>query len=156
MTFIDHNWFYNINTMLKYVLSLISVIKAGVLIRNINTHKKELTTCFDNRILKLHVRVLLCGYTRSKYIQYASSDLYISRSCTNLILFILDTLVNSEDPDEMPHYAAFHQGLYCSLTYNHIFMTEMHHHLETSSCDPLKYKKGDSVLIGEIHQNEKV
>ena len=27
----------------------------------------------------------------------------------------MDTFINSEDPDEMPHYAAFHQGLYCLL-----------------------------------------
>ena len=24
----------------------------------------------------------------------------------------MDTFINSEDPDEMTHYAAFHQGLY--------------------------------------------
>ena len=27
----------------------------------------------------------------------------------------MDTFINSEDLDEMPHYAAFHQGLYCLL-----------------------------------------
>ena len=27
----------------------------------------------------------------------------------------MDTFINSEDPEEMPHYAAFHQGLYCFL-----------------------------------------
>ena len=27
----------------------------------------------------------------------------------------MDTFINSEDSDEMPHYAAFHQGLYCLL-----------------------------------------
>ena len=27
----------------------------------------------------------------------------------------MDTFINSEDPDEMQHYAAFHQGLYCLL-----------------------------------------
>ena len=27
----------------------------------------------------------------------------------------MDILTNSEDPDEMPHNAAFHQGLYCFL-----------------------------------------
>ena len=26
-----------------------------------------------------------------------------------------DNLANSEDPDEMPHTAAFHQGLHCLL-----------------------------------------
>ena len=28
----------------------------------------------------------------------------------------MGTLVNSEDPDEMPHNAAFHQGLLCLLS----------------------------------------
>ena len=32
-----------------------------------------------------------------------------------LTLFILDALANSEDPDEMPHKAAFHLGLHCLL-----------------------------------------
>ena len=27
----------------------------------------------------------------------------------------MDTFINSEDPDEVTHYAAFHQGLYCLL-----------------------------------------
>ena len=34
----------------------------------------------------------------------------------NKILFTLNaTLANSKDPDEMPHSAAFHQGLHCLL-----------------------------------------
>ena len=28
----------------------------------------------------------------------------------------MHTLANSEDPDEMPHFVAFHQGLHCLLT----------------------------------------
>ena len=39
-----------------------------------------------------------------------------------LTLFILDTgkqVPNSEDQDEMPHQAAFHQGLYCLLGENY-------------------------------------
>ena len=28
------------------------------------------------------------------------------------------TLAKSEDPDEMQHYAAFHQGLHCLLRQN--------------------------------------
>ena len=27
----------------------------------------------------------------------------------------MGTLANTEDPDEMPHNAAFHQGLHCLL-----------------------------------------
>ena len=30
----------------------------------------------------------------------------------------MDTLANSVDPDEMPHNAAFHQGLHCLLRLN--------------------------------------
>ena len=30
----------------------------------------------------------------------------------------MDTLANSEDPDEMSHNAAFHQGLHCLLRQN--------------------------------------
>ena len=30
----------------------------------------------------------------------------------------MGTLVNSEDPDEMPHYVAFHLGLQCLLRQN--------------------------------------
>ena len=30
----------------------------------------------------------------------------------------MDTLANSEDPVEMPHYAAFHRGLHCFLRQN--------------------------------------
>ena len=28
----------------------------------------------------------------------------------------MDTLANSDDPDEMQHNAAFHQGLHCLLS----------------------------------------
>ena len=31
---------------------------------------------------------------------------------------IMGTMANSEDPDEMPHKAAFHQGLHCLLRQN--------------------------------------
>ena len=27
----------------------------------------------------------------------------------------MSTMTNSEDPDEMQHYAAFHQGVHCLL-----------------------------------------
>ena len=32
----------------------------------------------------------------------------------------MGTLANSEDPDEMQHNAAFHQGLHCLLRSNHL------------------------------------
>ena len=49
-------------------------------------------------------------------------------------------LANSADPDEMQHNAAFHQSLYCLVRLKQHAETEIHHNLETSSCDPLKYK----------------
>ena len=55
----------------------------------------------------------------------------------------MNTLANSEDPDEMQHNAAFHQGLHCLLRLG----TEIHHNIENSTCDPLKYKMGSSILI---------
>ena len=41
------------------------------------------------------------------------------------------TLANNEDTDEMPHSAAFHQGLHCLQRIKQIFMIEMHHILES-------------------------
>ena len=50
-------------------------------------------------------------------------------------------MVNNEDPDEMPHYAAFHQGLHFLLRYKQIFIKEV------STCDSLKHKMDYPVLI---------
>ena len=36
-------------------------------------------------------------------------------------------LANSEDPDEMQHNAAFHQGLHCLLKLKQTSGTEIHH-----------------------------
>ena len=49
----------------------------------------------------------------------------------------MGTLANSEDPDEMQHDAAFHQGLHCLLGLKQPSGTEVHHNLETLFCDPL-------------------
>ena len=46
-------------------------------------------------------------------------------------------MANSEDPDEMQHNAAFHQGLHCLLT---SLGTEMHHSLEILPVTPLSTK----------------
>ena len=52
----------------------------------------------------------------------------------------MGTLANSEDPDEMQHNAAFHQGLHCLLSFKEPSQTEVHVHynLENSTCNPLK------------------
>ena len=45
-------------------------------------------------------------------------------------------LANSEDPDEMQHHAAFHQGLHCLLRLKQPSGTEIHHNLENSIVTP--------------------
>ena len=50
------------------------------------------------------------------------------------------TLANSADPDEMLHNTASHLGLHCLQIYKQSSGTEMHHYLEISICNPLKYK----------------
>ena len=40
----------------------------------------------------------------------------------------------------MQHNAAFHLGLHCILRLNQPPGTEIHHHLENSTCDPLNTK----------------
>ena len=62
----------------------------------------------------------------------------------------MGTLSNSEVPDEIQHYAAFHQGLHCFLRLKQPPGREIDHILETFTCDPLKYKKGNPILIVSI------
>ena len=59
-------------------------------------------------------------------------------------------MANSEDPDEMQHHAAFHQGLHCLLRLKQHAWIEIHHSLENSSCDPFKYTMGSPILIVSI------
>ena len=53
---------------------------------------------------------------------------------------------NSEDPDEMPHYVAFHQGLHCLLRQNQSLENEVYF-LEISICDPSMYTMDHPDLI---------
>ena len=39
----------------------------------------------------------------------------------------MGTLANSADPDEMQHYAVFHQGMHCLLREKQSSRTEIHH-----------------------------
>ena len=66
----------------------------------------------------------------------------------------MGTLANSEDPDEMQHSAALHQGLHCLLRLQQPSGTEIQNNLETSTCDPIKYKKGKPITF-EVPQNTK-
>ena len=51
----------------------------------------------------------ICTLTYFNFVYWAG--LYVGR----------DTYTNSEDPDEMPHNMAFHQGLHCLFIYIHIY-----------------------------------
>ena len=59
-------------------------------------------------------------------------------------------MANSEESDEMQHTAVFHQGLHCLLRFKQPPVTELHHNLETSTCNPLKNKMGSSIPIVSI------
>ena len=52
------------------------------------------------------------------------------------------TLTNSKDPDEMPHNVAFIR--ICTVCKDR---NKFHHNLEISTCDHLKYKMGNPILI---------
>ena len=45
-------------------------------------------------------------------------------------------LANSENPDEMPHYAAFHQGVHCLPRPKQSSVKEIHLCLEIITCEP--------------------
>ena len=47
----------------------------------------------------------------------------------------------------MQHNAAFHQGLHCFLRLKQPSGTEIHHDLETSTCDPIKCKMSNPIPI---------
>ena len=49
----------------------------------------------------------------------------------------MGTLANSEDPAEMQHNAAFHQGLLCLLRLKQPTWTEKRQNVKISTCDPL-------------------
>ena len=64
----------------------------------------------------------------------------------------MGTLANSEDLNEMHHHVAFHWGLHCLLRLKQSSQTEIniHHNLENSTCDSLKYKMANPILIVSI------
>ena len=62
----------------------------------------------------------------------------------------MGNLANSEDPDEMQHHAAFHQGLHCLLRLKQSSGTDIHHNIENTTCYPLKYTMGSPILIVPI------
>ena len=59
-------------------------------------------------------------------------------------------MVKIEEPDEMQHYAAFHQGLHCLLKSKPHSWTEINHNLEKCACNPLLYIMGCPIIIVSI------
>ena len=67
----------------------------------------------------------------------------------------MHTLANSEDPDEMPHNAAFHQGLHYLLREKQFSEKEIRFLLEIITCDLGMYNRPSQVNCiqpkGRIH-----
>ena len=57
------------------------------------------------------------------------------------------TLSNSEDPDEMLHSAAFHQGLHCLLRLKRTSEQGIQFYLEIITCDPSNHTTDHSKVI---------
>ena len=70
------------------------------------------------------------------------------------------TLVNSEEPDEMSHNIAFHQGLYYLLRQKQSQEKEINFYLEIITCDPSIYTMDHPVYCikseGTIHSTSRV
>ena len=59
----------------------------------------------------------------------------------------MDASANSEDPDEVPNEAVFHQGLLCLLEYKWSSGTEVHTLTQTSKRSPSNSKILTKCLI---------
>ena len=59
----------------------------------------------------------------------------------------MGTLANSEDPDEMLHNAAFHQGLHCMLSQNQSLKKERQYFFEIITCDSSIYLMDHPICI---------
>ena len=62
----------------------------------------------------------------------------------------MDTLTNSEDPDEMQHKAAFHQGLDYLLRFKEPLGTQIHNTYDDSTCEPSTHTMDSAKLIVPI------
>ena len=67
----------------------------------------------------------------------------------------MGSLANSEDPDEMPHSAAFHQGRYYLLRLKRSSEKEIQFQLEIITCDPSIHTMNHHKFIVSYEQNTK-
>ena len=68
----------------------------------------------------------------------------------------MSTLANSEDPDEMLHNAAFHQGLHCLPRQKQSSEKERQFYLESITCDPTIYTKDNPKFIVPNQKEESI
>ena len=66
------------------------------------------------------------------------------------------TLANSEDPDEMLHYAAFQRGLHCLLGLKRSSEKEIQYYLEVLTCDPAIYTMDHPIFIVSNQKDESI
>ena len=68
-------------------------------------------------------------------------------------LFVITT-ADREDPDQMLHNVAFHQGLHCLLRQKWSSGKKLQFCLEIKTCDPLNYTMDHSKFIASIQKEE--
>ena len=66
------------------------------------------------------------------------------------------TLANHEDPDEMPHIEAFHQGLLYLLRQNDLQRTKYNFYLVIITCDPSIYTMDHPKFIVSNQKEESI
>ena len=65
-------------------------------------------------------------------------------------------LANSEDPDEMPHNAAFHQGLHCLLCHEQLQRKNNIFNVKIRTCDPSVYTTEHPKFIAANQKEESI
>ena len=68
----------------------------------------------------------------------------------------IHSLVNNDDPDKMPHNAAFHQGIHCFITMKQkqYSAKEIHFYVESTTCDPSVYTMDHPRFIASNQKEE--
>ena len=69
----------------------------------------------------------------------------------------MHSLANSEDPDEMPHNGAFHQGLHCLLRHKHNLQGQKQiFYAEIITRDPSVYTMDHPKFIASNQKEESI
>ena len=68
----------------------------------------------------------------------------------------MHTLANSEDPDEMPHDAAFHQSLHSLIRQKQSSEKEIHFYLKVLTCELLIHTMDHPKFVVSNKQEESI